>query len=140
MLKGAIKKLLDEVVRIRIADPQEWTRKLVLDGLHSLEYNELRAALQVDQNLLEIVVDALRDQKEVQKSALALLANVLNRYELQESSNNVLKSDVWLKIFQRSKLQLIKLCRMQETQISLKAIQVLHGMVQAVGETEELVG
>lgn len=99
MLKGVIKKLLDEVVRVRIADPQEWTRKLVLDGLHNLEYNELRAALHVDQNLLEIVVDALRDQKDVQKSALNLLANVLNRYELQEGSSKLLKTEIWQKLF-----------------------------------------
>lgn len=111
-LKVIIKELLDKVVRVRISDPQEWTRRVVLDGLHNFDYNEFRAALQIDQELLDIVVDALRDQKEVQKSALTLLMDVLNKFQLHESSNTVLKIDMWQRLFQRSKLQLMKLCRM----------------------------
>ena len=120
LLKLVVREIIDKVVRKRICDPQEWTRRLVLEGLAGLDFNELRIALQLDSSLLEIVVDALRDVKDVQKAALSLLQNILHRYRQDDSSN--LKVEIWQKLFLRSKLQLIKLCRVQETQVSLKAI------------------
>lgn len=80
MLHSLIKALIVKVVKQRICDPHEWTRRLVLEGLTNLEATELKTASQVDMKTLEVVFDALRDDEtSVQKLSLSLLHQILTK-------------------------------------------------------------
>ena len=63
MVKKQVTQLSIEVVQQRVYDPQEFIRKHVLESITQLDFNEIKAALQIkEMGLMDVVFECLRDE------------------------------------------------------------------------------
>ena len=83
MIKQQILMLSAEVVHERVYDPQEFIRKHVLECVSQLDFNEIKAALDIKElKLLDLVFESIRDEcPQIRRLSLHILSQILIKYQ-----------------------------------------------------------